>query len=108
MAVLNAMKFKLQRLMFGGFFIRGHPYTMETISYAIKFWSKGEHQAMFMRHEGFLGAMGAFLLSDTAVSKALTRAVSEAKGSWCDTHAHIHTTQSSRFARCLLASLFAL
>ena len=81
-AVLNAMKYKLKRLMFGGFFIRGHPYTMETISYAIKFWSKGEHQAMFMRHEGFLGALGAFLQSDTAVSKALTRAVSEAKGSW--------------------------
>jgi bifunctional damage-control phosphatase, subfamily II, fusion protein len=23
-----------------GFFIRGHPYTMETISFAIEFWSK--------------------------------------------------------------------
>jgi len=50
-AVLNAMNFKLKRLIFGGFFIRGHPYTMEIISYAINYWSKGEFRAMFMRHE---------------------------------------------------------
>ncbi len=30
----------LKRVYFGGFFIRGHPYTMETISFAFKFWSK--------------------------------------------------------------------
>lgn len=34
---------------------------MNTLSYAIKFWSKGEKQAYFLRHEGYLGAVGAFL-----------------------------------------------
>ena len=34
---------------------------MNTISYAINFWSKGEIKALFLRHEGYLGAMGAFL-----------------------------------------------
>lgn len=43
------------------FFIRGHAYTMETISFAIRFWSKGEMAARFLRHEGYLGAVGAFL-----------------------------------------------
>lgn len=61
LAYLNAKRYGLPRVLFGGFFIRGHPYTMETISFAIKFWSKGEMAALFLRHEGFLGAMGAFL-----------------------------------------------
>ncbi|CAA0820909.1 Pantothenate kinase 2 [Striga hermonthica] len=40
---------------------RGHAYTMDTISFAVHFWSKGQAQAMFLRHEGFLGAIGAFM-----------------------------------------------
>lgn len=40
LAYLNAKRYGLPRVLFGGFFIRGHPYTMETISFAIKFWSK--------------------------------------------------------------------
>ncbi|XP_052175011.1 pantothenate kinase 2-like [Diospyros lotus] len=58
---LNALRFGLKRIFFGGFFIRGHAYTMDTISFAVNFWSKGETQAMFLRHEGFLGALGAFM-----------------------------------------------
>lgn len=61
LAYLNAKRYDLPRIFFGGFFIRGHPYTMETISFAISFWSKGEMKAMFLRHEGFLGAVGAFM-----------------------------------------------
>ena len=34
---------------------------MNTLSYAIKYWSSGSKQAYFLRHEGFLGAVGAFL-----------------------------------------------
>ena len=37
---LTACRYNLSRIFFGGFFIRGHPYTMETISFAIRFWSK--------------------------------------------------------------------
>ncbi|KAI1398582.1 fumble-domain-containing protein [Hypoxylon fuscum] len=51
----------LSRIYFGGSFIRGHPQTMNTLSYAIKFWSNGQKQAYFLRHEGYLGAVGAFL-----------------------------------------------
>ncbi|XP_047316835.1 pantothenate kinase 2 [Impatiens glandulifera] len=58
---LNALRFGLKRIFFGGFFIRGHAYTMDTISFAVQFWSKGAANAMFLRHEGFLGALGAFM-----------------------------------------------
>ena len=39
----------------------GHTITMNTLSYAIKFWSNGTKQAYFLRHEGYLGSIGAFL-----------------------------------------------
>ncbi|KAK1268032.1 Pantothenate kinase 2 [Acorus gramineus] len=58
---LNALRYGLKRIFFGGFFIRGHAYTMDSISFAVHFWSKGQAQAMFLRHEGFLCALGAFL-----------------------------------------------
>ncbi|XP_061990754.1 pantothenate kinase 1 [Rosa rugosa] len=58
---LNALRFGLKRIFFAGFFLRGHAYTMDTIAVAVHFWSKGEAKAMFLRHEGFLGALGAFM-----------------------------------------------
>ncbi|CAC5407943.1 coaW [Mytilus coruscus] len=61
LASLYCRLHQLKKIYFGGYFIRGHPLTMHTISFAINFWSKGEIQALFMRHEGYLGAIGAFL-----------------------------------------------
>jgi type II pantothenate kinase len=60
-AYLHAEKHKLPTIYFGGSFLGGHHQTMNTLSYAIKFWSKGTMQAYFLRHEGYLGAVGAFL-----------------------------------------------
>lgn len=61
LACLYAKQYNLSQVYFGGFFIRGHPVTMHTITYSINFFSKGEVQALFLRHEGYLGAIGAFL-----------------------------------------------
>ncbi|KAM3513586.1 hypothetical protein MY11210_002781 [Beauveria gryllotalpidicola] len=60
-ALLQSQIHNLSDIYFGGSFIRGHRQTMNTLSYAIKFWSKGAKQAYFLRHEGYLGAVGAFL-----------------------------------------------
>lgn len=60
-AHMNAEKYKLDRVYFGGSFIRGHRATIATLSYAIRFWSKGRRRAYFMRHEGYLGAVGAWV-----------------------------------------------
>ncbi|KAJ7654712.1 pantothenate kinase [Mycena rosella] len=60
-AYMNAEKYNLERIYFGGCFIRGHAATITTLSYAIRFWSKGTKRALFLRHEGFLGSIGAWL-----------------------------------------------
>lgn len=60
-AYMNAEKYGLDRIYFGGFFIRGHAATVATLSYAIRFWSKGTKRALFFRHEGFLGSIGAWI-----------------------------------------------
>ncbi|CAJ2504526.1 Uu.00g119200.m01.CDS01 [Anthostomella pinea] len=60
-AYLQSQVHGLSHIYFGGSFIRGHPQTMNTLSYGMKFWSKGQKQAYFLRHEGYLGAVGAFL-----------------------------------------------
>ncbi|PPQ77037.1 hypothetical protein CVT25_014854 [Psilocybe cyanescens] len=72
-AYMNAEKYNLDRIYFGGCFIRGeratdmrmdvtfgsklfaagHAATIATLSYAIRFWSKGTKRALFLRHEGF-------------------------------------------------------
>jgi len=80
-AYLNAKRYNLKRIFFGGFFIRGHPFTMQTLSYAINFWSKGEMRALFLRHEGFLGALGAFLMYEEGASSTIIRNLSERRDS---------------------------
>ncbi|KAL7423453.1 hypothetical protein Q5752_001033 [Cryptotrichosporon argae] len=60
-AYMNAAKYGLDRVFFSGCFIRGHAATISTLSYAIRFWSKGTMRACFLRHEGFLGAIGAWI-----------------------------------------------
>lgn len=66
LAFLHAEKYECENIYFGGSFIGGHWQTMATLTYAIKFWSKGTKQALFLRHEGYLGAVGAFLRSQPA------------------------------------------
>ncbi|PKS09204.1 hypothetical protein jhhlp_003818, partial [Lomentospora prolificans] len=61
LAHLHSRIHDLNHIYFGGSFIRGHRQTINTLSYAIKFWSHGQKQAYFLRHEGYLGAVGAFL-----------------------------------------------
>lgn len=60
-AYLNAERHGLDRIYFGGCFIRGHVATISSLSYAIRFWSGGTKRAFFLRHEGYLGSIGAWL-----------------------------------------------
>ncbi|KAJ1629459.1 fumble-domain-containing protein [Pavlovales sp. CCMP2436] len=64
LACLNAQKHGLTRIFFGGSFIRNHPYTVATLSNAVKFFSKGTCEAHFLKREGFVGALGALLDGD--------------------------------------------
>lgn len=60
-AYLHAQYHGIQNIYFGGSFIRGHHQTMHTLSFGMRYWSKGTKKAYFLRHEGYLGAVGAFL-----------------------------------------------
>ena len=40
LAYLQANIHGMKNIYFGGYFIRGHPMTMHTITYAINYWSK--------------------------------------------------------------------
>lgn len=59
---LQAVRFGLKRIYFGGSYISGHLQTIHTLSFAVNFWSGGEMQSYFLRHEGYLGSVGAFLM----------------------------------------------
>ena len=61
LAYLQSEKHDLEHIYFGGSSIHGHRQIMNTLSYAIKVWSKREKKACFLRHEGYLGAVRAFL-----------------------------------------------
>lgn len=60
-AYLNAKIHSIDRIFFGGCFIRGHPMTMNALTYAVQFWSNDTVTALFLRHEGYVGAIGAIL-----------------------------------------------
>ncbi|KAG8775132.1 hypothetical protein FRC12_001659 [Ceratobasidium sp. 428] len=76
-AYMNAEKYGLKRIYFGGCFIRGHAATIATLSYAIRFWSKGSMRAMFLRHEGFLGSIGAWIKNIERVDRSASTSGSE-------------------------------
>ncbi|ODV77306.1 fumble-domain-containing protein [Suhomyces tanzawaensis NRRL Y-17324] len=61
-AYLQAVRFNLKRIYFGGSYISGHMQTIHTLSYAVNFWSKGDMKSYFLRHEGYLGSVGAFVM----------------------------------------------
>lgn len=82
-AYMNAEKYNLDRIYFGGCFIRGHQATISTLSYAIRFWSKGSKRAFFLRHEGYLGAIGAWIKhvsQDPNASASNLRTAAQAMG----------------------------
>ncbi|XP_035721308.1 4'-phosphopantetheine phosphatase-like [Vespa mandarinia] len=60
-ASLYATAHNMDKVYFGGYFLRNHPLSMHTVSYSIKYWSNGKVKPLFLRHEGYLGAIGAFL-----------------------------------------------
>jgi len=64
LAYLNAMRFRITRIIFAGNFLRQNDLSMAMISFAIHYWSQGEMKACFLKHEGYLGSLGVFLTPD--------------------------------------------
>merc|ERR1719317_1670862 len=67
LAYLCAMKCNISRIVFCGNFLRQkeNKISMLSISYSIDYWSKGTMKACFLKHEGYMGSMGAFVLRNS-------------------------------------------
>jgi type II pantothenate kinase len=57
-AYLCARKEQITHVYFAGNFIRNYEYIMDRLSYAMHFWSKGQQTPLFLRHDGYFGALG--------------------------------------------------
>ncbi|XP_011879883.1 PREDICTED: pantothenate kinase 4 isoform X2 [Vollenhovia emeryi] len=68
-ASLYATVYNVNKVYFGGYFLRNHPLSMHTISYSIKYWSHDKVTPLFLRHEGYLGAIGAYLYGTEQIDK---------------------------------------
>ena len=64
-AYLNAQLHQISSIYFVGNFLRRNKISQRRLAYAINYWSKGKMEALFLEHEGYYGALGAFLLSQS-------------------------------------------
>jgi len=66
-AWLNASCHDVETIFFCGSFMRNNPdfspFFRETLAWAVEFWSGKKTDAFFLRHDGYLGALGAMLSS---------------------------------------------
>jgi len=60
-AYLVAEQQKIERVFFAGGLIEDSTILWNKLSFAINFWSKGLMKALFLRHNGYLGALGAII-----------------------------------------------
>lgn len=67
---LNAQLMNTSRIYFVGNFLRENKLSQRRLSYAINYWSKGKMEALFLEHEGYFGALGAFLLTQEEISSS--------------------------------------
>ncbi|XP_067099065.1 pantothenate kinase 2, mitochondrial [Osmerus mordax] len=56
-----ALNENIERVVFVGNFLRVNTLSMKLLAYAMDYWSKGQLKALFLRHEGYFGAVGALL-----------------------------------------------
>uniref|UniRef100_A0A7S4D8P4 pantothenate kinase n=1 Tax=Heterosigma akashiwo TaxID=2829 RepID=A0A7S4D8P4_HETAK len=68
-AYLNAQLCKTKRIVFIGTFLRNNEISCQRLAFAIDYWSGGKMEALFMEHEGYLGALGAFLNSQNIIDE---------------------------------------
>ncbi|RLN96098.1 hypothetical protein BBJ28_00010884 [Nothophytophthora sp. Chile5] len=80
-AFLNACLYKTKHIFFVGNFLRHNKISSRTLAYAINFWSNGAMEARFCKHEGYLGALGAFLRHAEATNAHGEEFVSATRGS---------------------------
>ncbi|CAF0848455.1 unnamed protein product [Brachionus calyciflorus] len=87
-ATLHARIHNIDRIYFGGYFIHNCRVNMKFLKHGISYWSQGKMECLFLRHEGYLGAIGAFL--------KISQELDHTKYSWFENYAHSSTQSISR------------
>mmetsp|Transcript_12706 Transcript_12706/g.27045 ORF Transcript_12706/g.27045 Transcript_12706/m.27045 type:complete len:668 (+) Transcript_12706:37-2040(+) len=72
-AHLNAKLHKTSRIYFVGTFLQHNVISQQRLAYSIDYWSQGKMEAQFLEHEGYFGALGAFLLNQGIEHDSLNR-----------------------------------
>ncbi|XP_067133732.1 pantothenate kinase 3-like [Centruroides vittatus] len=60
-ARMCAMNEGIQRVVFVGNFLRVNTISMKLLAHAMDFWSGGTMKALFLKHEGYFGAVGCLM-----------------------------------------------
>lgn len=60
-AYLHSRSKNINRIIFAGSFLSGNTICMRALAFAMNFWSSGKINALFLKHEGYAGAVGALL-----------------------------------------------
>jgi type II pantothenate kinase len=63
-AYLTAVREKTKHVIFAGNFLRHNPLSLGFIGYSIKFWSNNDVNALFLKHEGYFGSIGALIFTE--------------------------------------------
>ena len=50
-------------IIFTGSFMHDNAVSQRRLASAFRYWSNGDSQALFMKHEGYVGALGALAMS---------------------------------------------
>merc|ERR1712146_507742 len=72
-AYLNAVIHKATHIYFVGNFLRHNKISCRRLAFAINYWSAGKMEALFLEHEGYFGALGAFLHSEEKTEESSTK-----------------------------------
>ena len=93
---LTARLYNTTKIYFVGNFLRNNDISCQRLSYSIDYWSKGCVEALFLEHEGYLGALGAFFIGNNGGVKDDHEDGQSKDDSEC--HAHeIPVTKARRF-----------
>jgi len=64
-AYLNAKLQGVDTLIFAGGFVQKNKELWKACSKAVEFWSNKKMKAVFLQHDGYMGALGTFLMHNT-------------------------------------------
>eukprot|EP01107_Rhizomastix_libera_P013388 TRINITY_DN3641_c0_g1_i2.p1 TRINITY_DN3641_c0_g1~~TRINITY_DN3641_c0_g1_i2.p1 ORF type:complete len:395 (+),score=82.93 TRINITY_DN3641_c0_g1_i2:278-1462(+) len=77
---LTAKVHGVDTIFFSGSFMRNNALVWERLSWAIDYWSGGTMEGFFLKHDGYLGALGAMLVAAEEDDAGATAGVHQRSG----------------------------